>query len=354
MQTITKAISNVDNSTAAQDLLSQALTVAQAIEDPWQQAYALRTITETTGNLGNSIVARGLLSQAIAVAQAIENLASQSYALKRITETTGNLSDNGISQGLLRQIIDSTREARFGYRDDVLIAVAENASAHPMATETGTASDILNQVHFSMAALGSYAVAGDVAIGFARMEKWGKAVNSLRQGLGWFNHYDPSEILTLWAEQKQLRLIEGAVVLGVEVADQAASNTQLAITLKSPDQDCNQYADWWEILSQEGQLLHRQFITELHPYEQPFTVTNQSLSLSTDEKVVVRAHLKVTPDTENALGKPINPYADQAMVGSLKDGFKPVRLSSQWVASVAQQEPQPVACPLDQSLPLTP
>src|SRR4029453_9151156 len=59
----------------------------------------------------------------------------------------------------------------------------------------------------------------------------------------------------------------------------------LAVTVKSPDQNCERYADWWEVVSEDGKLLHRRVLMHSHPDEQPFTRPDGPIALAPDRTV---------------------------------------------------------------------
>ena len=65
----------------------------------------------------------------------------------------------------------------------------------------------------------------------------------------------------------------GSVLANVmEVQATGAPNAyQFEVKVSSPDTGCDQYADWWEVLSEDGQLIHRRVLLHSHVGGQPFT-----------------------------------------------------------------------------------
>jgi len=123
----------------------------------------------------------------------------------------------------------------------------------------------------------------------------------------------------------------GADVTGVVVSGSPGSYS-FNVTVRSPDTGCKQYADWWEVLSEDGRLLYRRVLFHSHVGEQPFTRSGGPVPIQPDTLVWVRAHM-------NTSG-----YGGAALKGSVKDGFKPAALDAGFAAGVAKQTPLPDGC----------
>ncbi len=129
---------------------------------------------------------------------------------------------------------------------------------------------------------------------------------------------------------------ETAETVAADVIDVEArgepGDYRFSVTVESPDTGCDQYADWWEVLSTDGELLHRRILAHSHVNEQPFTRSGGPVDIDADETVIVRAHMNTTG------------YGGQAMRGSVEEGFSPVELPVDFAADVEDQEPQPTGC----------
>ncbi len=120
----------------------------------------------------------------------------------------------------------------------------------------------------------------------------------------------------------------------VQVEAQGAPGAYtFSVTIRSQETGCAQYADWWEVLTEDGQLIYRRILGHSHVSEQPFTRSGGPVALEgPDTTVWVRAHM--------------NPggYGGQAMRGNLTDGFTNTTLAADSFAALAQSDPLPSGC----------
>ncbi len=105
------------------------------------------------------------------------------------------------------------------------------------------------------------------------------------------------------------------------------------VTLRSPDVDCSQYADWWEVLTAEGGLVYRRILNHSHPDEQPFARSGEPIEVGDGDRLVVRGHM-------NEAG-----YGGVAYSGSVADGFAAdASITAAFAAEVESHEPQVEDC----------
>jgi hypothetical protein len=116
-----------------------------------------------------------------------------------------------------------------------------------------------------------------------------------------------------------------------------------SVTVESADIDCSQFADWWEVLSEDGQLRYRRVLLHSHTDENgtsdpdapgnTFTRSGGPVDIEADETVLVRAHM-------NEAG-----YNGDVMRGSVSGGFAPAPdIDSSFAADVETQEPLAGEC----------
>ena len=107
---------------------------------------------------------------------------------------------------------------------------------------------------------------------------------------------------------------------------------RFSVTLKSDETGCAQYADWWEVLSEKGDLLYRRILVHSHPDTQPFTRSGGLINIEKVSIVYVRAHM-------NKLG-----YVGDVFRGSVAKGFKHATELPTFSQTLEKQSPLPKGC----------
>lgn len=124
---------------------------------------------------------------------------------------------------------------------------------------------------------------------------------------------------------------ELAVVSAVEVSGEPGAYT-FAVTIESEETGCDQYANWWEVVTEDGTLLYRRILAHSHPDEQPFTRSGGPVAVEADQSVIVRSHMYPQG------------YSTQALQGTASEGLVPTTLPTDFALALAEVEPQPDGC----------
>ena len=124
-----------------------------------------------------------------------------------------------------------------------------------------------------------------------------------------------------------------AVVENVSVSGSEGAYT-FSVTLKSPDKGCNQYANWWEVVSEKEKLVYRRILGHSHVGEQPFTRSGGVVSIGSSEVVIIRGHMNTSGYGEGEV----------AMRGSVDTGFNPFVLTKEFASNLETVAPQPSGC----------
>lgn len=97
-------------------------------------------------------------------------------------------------------------------------------------------------------------------------------------------------LMLLWSSP----LIGGEVdVIAVEISPTGPDMYRLSVTLRHKDEGWQHYADKWEVLDEQGNVLGTRVLMHPHVNEQPFTrslVVSLPMALS---KVIIRGHDKI-------------------------------------------------------------
>ncbi len=122
-----------------------------------------------------------------------------------------------------------------------------------------------------------------------------------------------------------------ADVIAVEVTGEPGDYV-FSVAVASPDNGCEHYADWWEVVSRKGELLYRRILAHSHVDEQPFARSGGPVRVRPDDVVLVRAHM-----SSGGYGG--------VMRGSVATGFVPEpTVPSNFAADLSKAEPQPDGC----------
>ena len=82
-----------------------------------------------------------------------------------------------------------------------------------------------------------------------------------------------------------------ADVLDVDVSCNSESICRFDVTVKHGDEGWQHYANRWEVLSPDGEILATRVLAHPHDNEQPFTRSLANVRIPSDlHEVVVRAH----------------------------------------------------------------
>ena len=125
---------------------------------------------------------------------------------------------------------------------------------------------------------------------------------------------------------------DAGVVIERVTATGEAGAYDFAVTLRSPDTGCDQYANWWEVLDADGALLYRRILGHSHVDEQPFTRSGGPVNVGPDDAVFVRAHMHPQG------------YGDRVFGGTAGDGFARVEEPPAFDAEIESTDPLPTGC----------
>ena len=122
-----------------------------------------------------------------------------------------------------------------------------------------------------------------------------------------------------------------ANVVSVSAAGQV-NQYQISVGISSPDTGCEQFADWWEVLAEDGELIYRRILLHSHVNEQPFTRSGGPVVIEEDTVVYIRAHMKN------------HGYGGNTMKGSVKSGFLLIENPPVFPDAIESEAPLPTGC----------
>ena len=337
------------------NVLTRLETLTTSIQSDRSKSNALSAIAAAYGTLKDPTQAQAVLADALSAAQTIQDDSSKSSALRAIAAAAGSLEDPTQAQAVLADALSAAQTIQSdGYKSDALRAILSTAIA---LTDKRLVQEFLTP---AVRVIHRENLSVPMVIGanyYAKQVDWFQALQTLRPAEKREKIIGLSQLLTILAEHKNTSLIKGAVVLphgshGIEYSGQPKNYT-LTVKIQSPDESCQYYSDWWEILTPEGVLIDRQPLQAPHRDEQPFLDSLAEVNIEADQTVIIRAHFKgeyfsgEDPLSDDRLrrigiGRDVKSgYTDQALQGSINEGFEVVRISEKFANWLEQQEPLP-------------
>ena len=122
-----------------------------------------------------------------------------------------------------------------------------------------------------------------------------------------------------------------AAITDVSVSGEENQYT-FSVTISSPDLGCQQFANWWEIIDLDGNLLYRRILAHSHVNEQPFTRAGGPVVISSTTEFYIRAHMNTTS------------YGIKVFKGSVSDGFLADNLDMEFAKDLEEVAPLPTGC----------
>jgi len=106
-----------------------------------------------------------------------------------------------------------------------------------------------------------------------------------------------------------------------------------SVTLKSDDTGCSQYADWWEVLNEDGNLIYRRILWHPHTKTQPFErISIEPIKIKETDIVYIRAHMN------------LRGYSGAIFKGSVAEGFFEDKSPPKFSQEIEITEPLPSRC----------
>ena len=107
---------------------------------------------------------------------------------------------------------------------------------------------------------------------------------------------------------------------------------RFSVGVRSPDLGCEQFADWWEVIDEQGDLIYRRILLHSHTGEQPFMRSGGPVPIAPEDVVLVRAHMHPSG------------YGGVAFKGSIQSGFKEIELDPDFASELENSPPLPEGC----------
>jgi hypothetical protein len=125
--------------------------------------------------------------------------------------------------------------------------------------------------------------------------------------------------------------IPSADIISLDVSGDPGAY-RFSVGVRSPDLGCEQFADWWEVIDEQGDLIYRRILLHSHTGEQPFVRSGGPVPIAPEDVVLVRAHMHPSG------------YGGVAFKGSIQTGFQEIELSPDFASELENSPPLPEGC----------
>ncbi|MFK5981571.1 MAG: hypothetical protein QM499_01555 [Flavobacteriaceae bacterium] len=128
-----------------------------------------------------------------------------------------------------------------------------------------------------------------------------------------------------------IEILEKAEVVSVSVSGDE-NNYTFSVGILSTETGCEQYANWWEVISEDGELIYRRILGHSHVNEQPFVRSGGVVEISNNQTVIIRAHMNTSS------------FGTKVYKGTVASGFSAFTFEDNFAANLETQEPLPTSC----------
>lgn len=336
LKLITPDFGEINDPKLAHEELKNILTEFEKIENPSLRAIVLGKFAAAYGQINDPNLAHEGLKNLVTLVEKIDISSFKSVALSEIATAYGEIDDPNLAhEGLKNAITIAEKIDNLNSESDVLRAIS---AAYGKIDNPILAREGLHATLKVAEAANAGSVMEAISVNYAYLDHWRQSLKALKYCPESWKVKSYIKLLTLWAERKNPKLIDGAVIVEQPKIAKNDGNYTFNVNLYGPTKGCQQYVDWWEILSVDQNILDRRRFISSHEDQQPFPSTSIPIPSSEDQTLLIRAHLYIEDEDTNGY------QARQAWVGTIKDGFKMVRLPENFAADLAKADPQPQLC----------
>ncbi|MGR3274057.1 nSTAND1 domain-containing NTPase [Acaryochloris marina NIES-2412] len=338
LSTIARSYGTLEESKFAHEGLQALLTVAEKIDDQRFKSRILKAIATAYGKSRDPNIAHEGLKTLLAVVEKIGDDPQYKFpVLRDIAEAYGELKDPSVANEGLKTLLAVAEKIDDDpqYKSTILsaIATAYGNLKPPKLTKEGLRNTLIAAEEAN-----AESVLEEISVKYASLNDWGQSLKALKYCTESQKVKALATILTLWAERNNPKLINGAVILEQPKSLKNNGKHTLKVNLYGPSKGCEQYIDWWEILSEDQELLDRRTFNTNHEAQQTFPGNSKPIQVAVDQTLLVRAHLHLEDKDKSGY------EARQAWEGNIKDGFKMIRLPENFATDLAKADPQPKPC----------